>query len=123
MRTRIYAIFDKVANDLFGGQHALLLTREDAAAVRIYTELLADPKTIVGKYPKDHDLLFLGYLEEDHCVTPADDDHKAKVILTGEQWVTMNTPEKLDVPAPEPIDPHDRIARDRAIREQRNARS
>lgn len=125
MRTGIYAIFDKVANDLFGGQHALLISREDAAAVRVYTELLSDPKTIVGKYPADHDLLFLGELEEDYCISDDSLGHQPRTVLEGQAWLALNKP-----PTPEPeLDPHGtnpatNDARARALRERNlNARA
>lgn len=58
----IVAIFDLAADMIIGGVH---LFAHDAAAVRFFGDLVADPQTMISRHPKDHVLKQIGTLNEE----------------------------------------------------------
>lgn len=75
---RIYAIRDNVANEFSGGLH---LHSGDAAAVRFFYDVSADPKTMIAQHPKDFDLCSVAdYNEQTGEVVNAG----LQTIMTGE---------------------------------------
>lgn len=96
MRTGIYCLYDTLAEQVIGG---LQLHKAEAAAVRVFDDLARDPQTGVGRHTKDYNLLFLGWLEEDNCITSPDQDHESTIVITGKQWLAINKPDtELDEP-------------------------
>lgn len=92
--TGIYAVLDLVANEIKGGLH---LHKADAAAVRMFTDALVDPNTILAQHPQDFNLLHMADLTEDNSVTPIDMFGGPRVVLTGKAWKEMQ-----DSAAPQP---------------------
>lgn len=77
---RIYAIIDTKADALIGG---LQLHAHEAAAVRTFGDVAADPQTMLARHPDDFELVCLGKLNDDHTIT-AMEQHL--VIITGAAW-------------------------------------
>lgn len=106
MRTGIYAIYDTKAQLYVGG---LQLHRHDAAAVRVFDDLARDNQTLIGRHPADFNLLLLGHLEDDNCMTSnAEDlnDHEHPVIMNGTQWAAINQPKQPVLDEPPIGEPH-----------------
>lgn len=79
----IYAIYDTVAQELHGN---LIRFRHDAAAVRVFQEVLQGDNPI-AKHPTDFELVHLGFINgpDEHGKFQLLDDYK--VILTGAAWL------------------------------------
>lgn len=56
----LYAILDLVSAQLIGSP---FLYTHDAPAVRVFTDLINDTKTMVGHHPADHNLIALGLID------------------------------------------------------------
>lgn len=59
---RLYAILDTAAAMIIGGVHVF---PNDAPAIRFFGDLVADPQTMMGRHPKDHQLLCIASLDEE----------------------------------------------------------
>lgn len=81
MATGIYCVHDKVADAIMGGLH---LHQADAPAVRMFTDALLDPKTILAAHPADFVLRFVGSIEDDGAIIP-----EMRDVLDGGQWLRM----------------------------------
>lgn len=103
MRTGIYAIYDIVAEMFIGG---LQLHKSEAAAVRVFDDLARDPQTGISRHTADYNLLFLGWLEEDQCITPDDSVHGPTITLAGKQWLLANRPTEPRLEEPPEVNPH-----------------
>lgn len=78
----IYAILDTLAATIVGGLH---LFAHDAPAVRFFSDIAADPQTMIGRHPDDHSLICLGVLDEStNTITPYDNGNR--VVITGAAW-------------------------------------
>lgn len=76
----IYAVYDKVAQEIVGG---LMAFTHDAPVIRIFVDGLADPSTSLNKHPEDFELVSLGTL------TGLDVSGYLggyRVVLTGTAW-------------------------------------
>lgn len=76
----VYAIYDKVAEEIIGG---LLAFTHDAPVIRIFLDGLADPSTMLHKHPDDYELLSLG------CITGLEvvpHSNGPRTVLTGSAW-------------------------------------
>lgn len=81
MRRGLYAIYDTIAEEYIG---APIYTFPAApAAIRFFTDILADKQTSVGNHPQDYELHQLGFLQS---VDPVIAEHR-EVILTGKAWL------------------------------------
>lgn len=60
---KLYAILDTAATNILGGIH---LFPRDEAALRFFRDLVGDPQTMMGRHPKDHNLLCVGELDEEN---------------------------------------------------------
>lgn len=88
MKTRnIYAIIDKIAEDIFGQTFE---AQNDTAAIRFYCDIGNDPNSIIGRHAADFDLVRLGQVQIDKTVQ-LDVTHP-ETVLTGEQFAAMLTP-------------------------------
>lgn len=100
MRT-IYAILDLKADDLFG--NALFIARADAAATRIFTDALENPKSELSKHPEDYNLIDLGYLTISHELrSQLTTEAPFRTVATGAQWKAMadaSTPAETTPPS------------------------
>lgn len=74
----IYAIRDRIANDL-AGYYPLIVFRTDAQAVRYFADSLNAEKSALGAHPNDYELIKCGGLSdagEIHGAAPT-------IIITG----------------------------------------
>jgi len=75
IKKNLYAIVDRVAEDIIGGVH---LYAHDAPAVRMFSDLHAADGTSIKKHPTDFDLVCLGTMDEKGGITA-----EFRVVLTG----------------------------------------
>lgn len=54
---KIYAVWDRKAEDFVGGQYSLMMFKHDAPAVRFFGDMCVDPKSVMGQHPEDFDLV------------------------------------------------------------------
>lgn len=80
MTKNVYCILDNKACAVVGGLH---LFAHPAAAVRFFSDIASAPDTMVNRHPGDHDLLFIGALDEETGVLTSQDP---EVVLTGAAW-------------------------------------
>lgn len=59
---RLYAIMDLAAPSILGGVHVF---PSDVAAMRFFRDLVGDPQTMMGRHPKDHNLICIASLDEE----------------------------------------------------------
>ena len=89
MNKTIYAIRDRVANDLIGNQmYLLMIFRTDAQAVRYFADAVLDDKSILNKHPTDYELLALGTISEGGDIT----SDTPRVVITGDTLVATQSP-------------------------------
>lgn len=93
MKLAIYAIIDIVSDSIIGT--ILPMHKHPAAAVRQFIDLLKDPNTQVGQHPEDHQLVCLGYINDEHNVEGDLELQKTgnqgiahEIILTGKAWLS-----------------------------------
>lgn len=61
----IYAIRDRIANELVGlSMYMLFVFRTDQQAIRYFQDCINDPKSILNKHPSDYELVALGILAD-----------------------------------------------------------
>nr|QJB20331.1 MAG: nonstructural protein [Microvirus sp.] len=82
----LYAIFDIAASAIIGGVHVF---HGDAPAIRFFGDLVGDPQTMMGRHPKDHQLMCLGHLNEETGVIQTEDG--PSVVITGEAMKAAQT--------------------------------
>lgn len=81
----IYAIRDRVANDL-AGSFPLVVFRTDAQAIRYFADSMQIERSALAAHPNDYELISCGTIEDDgHIGVP----HGTMVIATGEAIMTM----------------------------------
>jgi len=85
MQGNIYAIYDAIAETNIGG---LQIHKHDAAAIRIFGDICADPQSMIAKHPKDFSLVVLGRLEDNNTITPLP---TPETLITGAIWFAANT--------------------------------
>lgn len=76
MTKLLVTIVDLAADMIIGGIH---LFAHEAAAVRFFGDLVADPQTMIARHPKDHVLRLVGSIDENTgVITP-----EMRDIVTG----------------------------------------
>lgn len=76
----IVAVRDTLAGAFVGGVH---LYPNDAAAIRFFSDVCADPQTLVHRHLNDHELVQLGSVDiNSGAIAPCE----PRVLLTGAQW-------------------------------------
>jgi hypothetical protein len=83
---KIFAIYDNLAETIIGGLHVF---KHDAAAVRFFGDLLADPQTLLARHPADHELFCLGEVYESGVINA-----EVRVVITGAAWLAAQAPSK-----------------------------
>lgn len=103
---KIYAIYDTVAEEIVG---RVFGAAADAAAVRLFTDLLSDKQTAQGTHPTDYNLLRVAEITNGGALYIPDDAkgiptaareafHNATsttpptLILTGAAWLAATQP-------------------------------
>ena len=85
---RIYGVLDLVANSLLGGLH---LFAHDAVAVRFFSDIAADPQTMVSRQVGDFSLVCLGLLGDEND-RPMVMGESFREVLTGAAWSASRVP-------------------------------
>lgn len=62
----IYAIYDKLAEDIIGGLH---LHNAEATAIRWFADIVTDKRTAVAQHPDDYELQCLGSIDRLHLTS------------------------------------------------------
>lgn len=77
---RIYAVRDRIANDL-AGIFPLVVMRTDQQAVRYFGDsLLTEQKSALSAHPDDYELVYVGELADDGTIVP---QQLPQIIITG----------------------------------------
>lgn len=91
MRTNMYCIYDKVAEEIFGG---IIRANNDEVARRSFYEALADQNGPLAKNARDYQLMQIGLIDTaDAQIYSAGGDHLnhlASIIATGADWLDAN---------------------------------
>lgn len=83
MVKKLYAVYDKVAGELFGG---IVQEPREAPAIRAFYDALGDKQGPFASHPDDYQLLELGELEtETGLILPVLGESPI-VVATGLQW-------------------------------------
>lgn len=85
---QVYALVDTRAGCILGGLH---LFPHDAPAVRFFGDLAADPQTMIGRHPNDHQLVQIGVLDE---FTQELVGSPIRVVITGAAWLAAQQPQE-----------------------------
>lgn len=88
----VYAIRDRVANDLVG-YYPLTVFRTDSQAVRYFGDSIAQEKSALGAHPHDYELLKLAHINDDGKITALDNP---QIIITGTALVAAAAPDQTD---------------------------
>lgn len=83
---KLYAVHDIISKALEG---PIMTFRADAAAIRMFSDLLGDNKTQLAQHPADYELLYLGYVNDDGEKPFIIGSPGADSILTGAQWLAV----------------------------------
>jgi len=81
----IYTILDAVAEAI----GPIVTHAADAAAVRMFGDVAADPQTNVYRHPGDYTLLCLGQVYDDGTIVPAAGG--PRIVITGAAWKAAHT--------------------------------
>lgn len=87
----IYAIRDRVANDLVG-YYPLVVMRTDSQAVRYFGDSLAQEKSALGAHPNDYELIRCGAIDDDGTIQQL---HTPQIVITGAALVAASTPQMI----------------------------
>lgn len=89
----IYAVLDLKAEEIHGGTH-LFLFGHDAAAVRMFTDVLADERSMLSRHPEDYNLVRIGDVitrldQGSDLQLGAIQQLRIETILSGAQWAAI----------------------------------
>jgi hypothetical protein len=80
--TNLYQLYDTEAGCVAG---PIIIERKHAPAIRMFIDVIADPKTTPGQYPHHFELRWIGTVELDTgWLTP---NQPPVVIYTGQEWL------------------------------------
>lgn len=85
----LYAIYDALAHDLLGGQNSVQFFRNDSIAVRFFSDVLSIETSPARRHAKDHALVRLAYINDDHRLEP-----EYAVIITAAQLLAAQDSNK-----------------------------
>lgn len=83
--TKLYAIFDNVAQDIFGG---IIRCVNHEVARRSFHELLSQKDSPVANHRADYDLIWLFTIDNYGNIDPGQEG--PDVIATGKDWLEAN---------------------------------
>lgn len=92
--TKLYVVYDKVMNDLFG---AIIRAPNDEVARRSFHDLMLQKEGPIAGHRQDYDLLLLGAIDNTGQIWSAGQgdttplDHLVEVIVRGQDWLDANT--------------------------------
>lgn len=82
MKTRLYQLYDKTAGMVTG---PIITEKKDGPAIRAFHAVLADNRTLPGRYPDQFQLHYLG--EQDEETGSIDPGTGAQIVATGDAWL------------------------------------
>lgn len=86
MNRRVYAIRDRVSDDLVGrAMYLLMVFRNDAEAARYFADAVNDTTSIINKHPADYELVSIANLDDKGNFYP----HDRAVVVTGDSVVAL----------------------------------
>lgn len=90
---KIYAVYDLVAQTIVG--RFLHLEKHDAAAIRMFTDAIANPQTDLHAHTADYNLICIGTVLEntDDAIFPVEIDPACRIVITGLSIQTMKQQE------------------------------
>lgn len=83
--TKLYAIFDNVAQDMFGG---IIRCVNDEVARRSFHELLRQKESPIASNRGDYDLMYLATM--DNCGNIDHEEEGPDVVARGQDWLEAN---------------------------------
>lgn len=84
---RIYAIRDRVANDLLTLQvYSLITCRTDQEAARYFADGIYDKSSLLNKHPADYELIHCGFVDDTGIITPLANPN---IIITGDALIAV----------------------------------
>lgn len=99
MQQIIYVVFDLAAEAIFG---AVILQSHDAAAIRLFKDLVQDPNIwggSINKHPTDYELRELGLLTAECRIIP--NPNNFRTVVTGAAILATMTPQLIREASPE----------------------
>lgn len=87
MNRTIYAIRDRIAQDL-AGMFPLVVFRTDAQAVRYFGDSMATEGSQLAKHASDFELIKVGQIEDDGQIT----NYPPEIIITGDALIAATQP-------------------------------
>lgn len=89
MNKGLYAIYDRIANDLIGrAMYLLMVFKTDAEAARYFADAVNDETSILNKHPSDYALIHVGTISEGGEITA----EPKRIIITGDALIATQTP-------------------------------
>lgn len=89
MKKGIYAIRDRIANDLVGlNMYVCMCFRTNEEAARYFSDAVNDTTSILNKHPADYELLLLGFLADDGTINSG----TPQLIITGDTLLAIQQP-------------------------------
>lgn len=86
----IYAIRDRIAQDLVGvHMYLLLVFRTDQQAARYFADAINDKTSILNKHPADYELLKCGRVRDDGGLEGTE---IPEIIITGDALLAVQQP-------------------------------
>lgn len=83
----IYAIRDRIANDL-AGYYPLVVFRTDQQAVRYFADSLQQERSALAAHPADYELIKCGSIDDDGQLHQLE---RPVVIITGDALIAATT--------------------------------
>lgn len=84
MRYGIYTVYDNKAMSIIG---MLMTHAHEAAAIRAFTDIVNDERSMLARHPEDFDFIRLGWLE-DTTITP-----DFAVVISAQAYLATRKPE------------------------------
>lgn len=89
---KIFAIRDRVANDLLTMQMYTLMTfKTNEQAARYFADAILDKSSVLNRHPGDYELLYLGTVDDNGYLIPNTPD--PALVLTGDTLIALQKPE------------------------------
>jgi len=83
--TKLYAVMDRVARDIFGG---VIRCANDEVARRAFHDLLTQKDSPIAGHRGDYDLIQIGTIDNDGYMVP--NELEAITIARGQDWLDAN---------------------------------
>lgn len=86
---KLYAILDRIANELVGlRMYTIMCFRTDEEAARYFSDAINDTSSILNKHPSDYTLVRLGQIDDLGNITAT----KPELVITGDTLLALQQP-------------------------------